>query len=155
MICFENNGHQSLKIDKISFRVDNTTILWSDANWGCNVKPNFRTSSEAWRQLWRFQSPVNIMFKWWDVQKVMFTRRFCQNVELSEFSTKPCAIYQPWSQVNNVIYAWLILLRGFCTRKKFARFSLLTENQELFWIKLSSRNVPWSVSSCFLFTNSM
>ena len=26
-ICLKNNGHQGLKNDKISFRVDNTTIL--------------------------------------------------------------------------------------------------------------------------------
>ena len=46
------------------------------------------------------------------------------------------------------------LVPGFRTLKKFAPSSLLAENQELFWIKLSSRNVPWSGSSWFLFINS-
>ena len=32
IICLENNGYQGLKNDKSSFRVDNTLILWSDAN---------------------------------------------------------------------------------------------------------------------------
>ena len=38
IICLKNNGHQGLKSDKISFRVDHTTILYSDANWGRKVK---------------------------------------------------------------------------------------------------------------------
>ena len=32
IICSKNNGHQGLISDKICFRVDNTTILKSDAN---------------------------------------------------------------------------------------------------------------------------
>ena len=31
ILSLENNEHQSLKSDKISFRVNNTTILWCDA----------------------------------------------------------------------------------------------------------------------------
>ena len=34
MLCSENNWHQSLKSDKITFRVNNTRIHWGGANWG-------------------------------------------------------------------------------------------------------------------------
>ena len=63
IICFENNEYQGLKSDKISFRVDNTAILWSDANWGCKLKPNFSDFKRDLATLWRFQGSVNIMFK--------------------------------------------------------------------------------------------
>ena len=44
---------------------------------------------------------------------------------------------------------------GMCWWKEIRTFSFLTENQELFLLKFFFRNVPWSVSSYFLFVNSM
>ena len=41
VLCLENNGHQSLKSDKINFRVNNTTIFERGANWGRKVKTQF------------------------------------------------------------------------------------------------------------------
>ena len=44
---------------------------------------------------------------------------------------------------------------GMCWWKEIRPFSFLTENQELFLLKFFFRNVPWSVSSYFLFVNSI
>ena len=51
----------------------------------------------------------------------------------------------------------MILLRRFRTRKKFARFTLLTENQQLFWITLSSETFigQFCLASYFYLTSDL
>ena len=63
IICVENNEYEGFKSDQISFRVDNTIILWSDANWGRKVKTELLDFKTGLATLWRFQGPVNILFE--------------------------------------------------------------------------------------------